>query len=123
MSGTGVPDNSAPTVLTPMIPDQPIGNTRAGEQVYPSFWFSQTLLRILAYLGQPNGSGSTVSQQISNIGDIITNNTTNNSSSSTIASVAALLAQEETGPLPLPPFPPNEELTLPAVMARVAIGF
>lgn len=69
MSGGG-----APTRLTPMSMDQPIGHTRgeAGNvEVWPSPYFAQVIVRILAYLGQPlspggsgGGSNSTIGEQI-----------------------------------------------------------
>lgn len=123
MSGTGVPNNEAPTRLTPMSLDQPVGSTREGMPVYPSLWFAQMIQRILSYLGQPGTSGQTLTEQVTNIGDIVTNNTTINNSSATFAGGMAVFGQDETSvPVPLPPLP-AVGVTLPEVMARVSIGF
>lgn len=79
MSGTGQKGSSAPAYLTPMAPGQPIGETADGKAILPSFYFSQMIVRILAYLGQPVGSSSsgggdtlTIGEQIAALQELIT---------------------------------------------------
>ena len=79
MSGTGQKGSSAPAYLTPMAPGQPIGETADGKAILPSFYFSQMIVRILAYLGQPVGSSSsggggtlTIGEQIAALQESIT---------------------------------------------------
>ncbi len=66
MSGTGQ-NNRAPTRLTPMGTDQPIGNDPKGTGIWPSMWFAQMIERLLSYVGQPvssNTPGQTISSQV-----------------------------------------------------------
>lgn len=76
MSGTGQKGSSAPTHLTPMAMDQPIGQTAKGETILATPYFGQMITRILAYLGQPVSSGGsgggggtnlTIGEQINNL--------------------------------------------------------
>lgn len=82
MSGAGQ-TSGAPTFLTPIAVDQPIGRDAEGRDVGATMYFSQMIQRILSYLGQPaqatggGGSGGitnlTVSQQLTNIQNEISN--------------------------------------------------
>lgn len=99
MSGTGQKGSSAPAYLTPMAPGQPIGETADGKAILPSFYFSQMIVRILAYLGQPvanSGSGGggtlTIGEQIAALQDAIT---LIESSNSSVTGLAARLAELE----------------------------
>jgi hypothetical protein len=58
MSGTDQNNTSAPTRLTPIAGDQPIGTDADGRPIAPTFYFFQMIQRILAYLGQPGSSGT-----------------------------------------------------------------
>jgi|SRR5580700_2732027 hypothetical protein len=77
MSGTGQRNTAAPTRLTPIATDQPIGQSAGGETlIFGSPYFTQMITRILAYLGQPgSGTGAvtsggttlTISEQLSQL--------------------------------------------------------
>jgi hypothetical protein len=74
MSGTGQRNTAAPTRLTPIAVDQPIGQDSEGKLIFPSQYFAQSYTRVLAYLGQPGasstggggsgGSNLTISEQL-----------------------------------------------------------
>jgi len=74
MSGTGQANTSAPSRLTPIAGDLPIGTDKNGDAVHATFAFFQTIQRILSYLGQPSpsspsgGSSATLSEQVTAIG-------------------------------------------------------
>jgi hypothetical protein len=83
MSGSSKNSSVAPTKLTPMAMDQPIGQTGDGQPILATSYFGQVITRILAYLGQPapasasggGGSGGnnlTISEQISQLNTSIT---------------------------------------------------
>jgi hypothetical protein len=66
MSGTDTNDFAAPTRLTTIVGDQPIGNATDGSLVMPSMYFLQMLQRVLSYIGQPaeGTSGQTLTDQV-----------------------------------------------------------
>ena len=65
----GSPPGSAPNKLLTILGDQPMGEVRQDNRVYPSMAFVQMMQRIISYLGQPvtsgAGAGGTVSQNVS----------------------------------------------------------
>ena len=80
MSGTGHSNTAAPSRLTPIAQDQPIGHTEDGHPIKGSMYFNQMITRILAYLGQPGPTGTggasggnnlTVSEQLTNLTNAI----------------------------------------------------
>ena len=75
MSGTGTEDFRAPTRLTPIAGDQPIGYyDEAAGGVLPSTYFTQMLQRIISYLGQPtenNPPGQTISSQVGDLNELV----------------------------------------------------
>ena len=86
MSGTGQRNTAAPTRLTPIANDQPIGQSSDGQTlVFGSPYFTQMITRILAYLGQPTSSSNltttvggnttnlTVTEQLSQLQTIVSN--------------------------------------------------
>lgn len=99
MSGSGQSGSGAPSHLTPIAMDQPIGMSEDGKAVLPTYWFGQMITRILAYLGQPvSGSGSsggsnlTIGEQIAALQtsiDIL------ESAGSTVAGLASRVAELE----------------------------
>ena len=104
MSGTGQKGSSAPAYLTPMAPGQPIGETADGKAILPSFYFSQMIVRILAYLGQPVGSSSsgggdtlTIGEQIAALQESITLLEFANLSSAALAGRLAALEDVVSG--------------------------
>ena len=104
MSGTGQKGSSAPAYLTPMAPGQPIGETADGKAILPSFYFSQMIVRILAYLGQPVGSSSsggggtlTIGEQIAALQESITLLESANLSSAALAGRLAALEDVVSG--------------------------
>lgn len=141
MSGTGHNDFLAPTRLTPVAADQPIGQM-VGGQVMPSMFFSQMIQRILAYLGQPaqSADGQTLTDQVIAIGVIAdTALQTAQSAASVAISVAAGLEQKlaqnaTTAELPVNqgvpdvvnlvlPLAPPFGVTPAQLAARVYFGF
>lgn len=58
MSGTGQHNTTAPTRLTPISVDQPIGQDQSGNGIFPSLYFAQSYTRVLAFLGDPSSSSS-----------------------------------------------------------------
>lgn len=79
MSGTDQPGFRAPSRLTPIAMDQPIGHDMSGGKVMPTPYFAQMLQRILSYVGQPPTSGAgaggvTISEALSTV----TNNVVEN---------------------------------------------
>ena len=75
---SGQNNQNAPDRLTPISGDQPIGTDVAGNTIKPTFYFFQTIQRILSYLGQPgqgstNSAGTTltVSEQLTNLTNAI----------------------------------------------------
>ena len=104
MSGTGQKGSSAPAYLTPMAPGQPLGETADGKAILPSFYFSQMIVRILAYLGQPVGSSSsggggtlTIGEQIAALQESITLLESANLSSAALAGRLAALEDVVSG--------------------------
>jgi hypothetical protein len=80
VSGTGHSNTAAPSRLTPIAQDQPIGLTPDGHPIVGTLYFNQMITRILAYLGQPGPSGGggasggnnlTVSEQLTNLTNAI----------------------------------------------------
>jgi hypothetical protein len=67
--GPGSAPGSAPSKITTIVIDQPIGEVR-GNQVYALMTFAQLIQRIVSYLGQPGSgsggvpSGNTVTQDV-----------------------------------------------------------
>lgn len=83
MSGTGQKNTAAPTRLTPIAIDQPIGQGADSTLIFPSQYFAQSYTRLLAYLGQPGpssgggsggGSNMTITEQLSALTTLITEN-------------------------------------------------
>lgn len=120
MSGTGTNSLSAPSQLSTISGDQPLGNTMDGQPVMPSFYFLQFLQRILSYIGQPVGNSgvtltTTAVEALASAQEALTQVTNIQQSSLTIQ------AQLATGvPLNVPlPAAPNNCLTQGQVLARM----
>jgi hypothetical protein len=118
MSGTGTNDFSAPSRLTTIAGDQPIGTGTDGSLVLPSFYFLQFLQRILSYLGQPtSNSGVTLTTQVAIAAELAqqalsqVNNIQNLS-----LSLQAAVQQGTSAQLPAAP---NLGLTQAQVLARM----
>jgi hypothetical protein len=130
MSGTSS-TSSAPNKLTPVSGDQPIGTDVNGQRVMMSPWFNQTITRILAYLGQPGGSTTslggattnlTVSQQLSNLSSAVTSLAQGPGTASPghDARIAGLERKSATLGFAVPPAPYG--LTQPQLLARMWFG-
>lgn len=107
MSGTGQEDFRAPTRLTPIAGDQPIGTGDSAGQVRPSMYFTQLIQRLLSYIGQPttgNVTGQTLSSQVGelNIGFTIIENSPGPAAPSINARVSALESASARAISPVP---------------------
>jgi hypothetical protein len=116
MSGTGRPDFQAPTRLTPIAGDQPIGQGDASGTVRPSMYFVQLIQRLLSYIGQPtsgNVAGQTLSGQVGslNIATTIIQNSPGPAAPSINARLSAL---EAASARPISPVPAMDD-TNPAL--------
>lgn len=123
MSGSGTNNFSAPSQLSTISGDQPLGSTTDGKPVMPSFYFLQFLQRILSYIGQPVGNSgitltTTAVEALSTAQEALSQ-TTN------IQQVSlSLQAQLVTGVAAVPfiPAAPNNCLTQAQVLARLTFA-